>query len=323
MVAVVVPVFNKARFVAETLQSVMGQSYRGIELIVVDDGSTDGSAEVIRGALGEYPFRFLQVTNGGVSRARNLGAAEAPDEAKYLFFLDADDLVDRHMVATLVGHLEGHPEAAACYCRLRYIDAEGEPVLDPPPDDRSARARFGRRTIPDDAVLTPLEAIWSNYWAIPSCCVVRRSAFLATRGWDQTLCPPANRFTAEDKDLTIQLALQGEIHRLPERLVVYRVMPSTHKDAIFDGLKVLNVNWWYAKLPGRTRTSIRRAIRFDLGVKTLGNLDAFQQNVRHRRWEEVPSAAFNVAVAVARWALPAPRLSHWTWVIRRRLWLQA
>jgi glycosyltransferase involved in cell wall biosynthesis len=311
VVAVIVPVFNKARFVAGTLQSVMGQSYGGIKLIVVDDGSTDGSPQVIRETLGEYPYRFVQLKNGGVSRARNRGAAEAPHDAKYLLFLDADDLVDREMVATLVGQLERHPEAAACYCRLRYIDAEGEPPADPPPEFRLARGRFGPRAISEDAIVTPLEAVWSNYCAIPSSCLIRRSAFVATGGWDTALCPPANRFGAEDKDLTIQLTLEGEIHRLPERLVVYRVMPSSRKEAIFEGLKVLNVKWWYAELPGGTRTGIRRAIRFDLEVKALANLGSLRETVRHRRWEEVPGSALNVVLSVARWALPAPRMSRW------------
>ncbi len=223
LVAVVVPLYNKAPFVAATLRALMRQTYQNLEVVVVDDGSTDGSPDIVRQTVGDYPVRFIQVANGGVSRARNIGAASLSDDARYVLFLDADDLLADRAIGALVEHLERHPEAAACYCRLQYVDADGTPLEDPPPDHRWGWARFGRCPIPDECLVTPLEAIWSRFWAVPSSCMVRRSAFAATAGWDRALCPPATVFTAEDKDMTVQLALQGEIHRLPERLVEYRV----------------------------------------------------------------------------------------------------
>ena len=311
-VAVVVPLFNKAPFVADTLRSLMRQTYRQIELIIVDDGSTDGSPDLVRQTLEDFPVRFVQLTNGGVSRARNVGAAEASDEATYILFLDADDLLAEDAVATLVDHLERHPEAAACYCRLRYVNADGVPLVDPPSDHRWAWTRFGRQSIPDDAAVTPLEAIWSKFWAIPSCCLIRRSAFAATMGWDRALCPPATVFTAEDKDMAIQLALQGELHRLPERLVAYRLMPSAHAHALYEGLKALDMKWWSAELGDEAKSRVRRAIRFDRRVAALDAIEAMGTAARHQTAGAVIGSGSRALRACLRLVLTGPLMEHWS-----------
>jgi GT2 family glycosyltransferase len=306
----VVPVFNKAPFVAETLRSLMRQTYPEIELIVVDDGSTDGSPDIVRQTLGDFPVRFVQLTNGGVSRARNVGAAEASIDTRYLFFLDADDVLAEGAIAALVGHLELHPEAAACYCLVRYVDATGKPLADHLHDHRWAWTRFGRRLVPEDSLVTPLEAVWSQFRAIPSCCLVRRSTYAATNGWDSTLCPPVTAGTAEDKDMTIQLALKGELHRLPQRLVDYRVMPSAHQDALTKALKALNVKWWSAELSDEVRARVRRAIRFDYRATALDAMVELRRAARHPHAGDLATASSYLARASLRWALTGPRMKH-------------
>jgi glycosyltransferase involved in cell wall biosynthesis len=311
-VAVVVTVFNKAPFVASTLRSLMAQTHREIELIVVDDGSTDGSFEIVRRTLEGFPARIVGLTNGGVSMARNVGAGEVSEQARYVLFLDADDLLAADAVARLVRHLEQHPEAAACYCRLRYIDADGIPLGEAPSDVRWAWSPLGRRRIPDESWETPLEAIWSRYWAIPSSCLVRRSAFAATHGWDLALCPPASVFGAEDKDMVIQLALQGELHRLPDRLVDYRVMPSARKGALYDGLRALNVKWWSADMSEEVRFRVRRAIQFDFRVAALDAANAFGTMFRHPSPDDALEAGSRWLRASARYALAVPLMNRWS-----------
>jgi glycosyltransferase involved in cell wall biosynthesis len=307
-VAVVVTVFNKAPFVAETLRSVMRQSHQEIELIVIDDGSSDGSPDVVRQTLEDYPARLVTLTNGGVSRARNAGAAEASDEARYLLFLDADDLLAVDSVRAMVDHLEQHREAVACYGRIRYVDVAGDALPDPPDDYRWAWTRFGRRPISDNSLITPLEAVWTNFFAIPSCCLIRRSGFAATTGFDRSLCPPATRFTAEDKDIVIQLALQGEVHRLPQQLVDYRVLPSGHKDALNDGLKALNIKWWSAGLTPDHRARVRRAIRFEYRSAAADALAYFLQATRRHRKDDVITTARYLTQASLRWVLTNSRM---------------
>jgi glycosyltransferase involved in cell wall biosynthesis len=306
----VVTVFNKAPFVADTLRSLMSQTYKDIELVVVDDGSTDGSSDRVRRTLEGFPVRLISLANGGVSRARNIGAWEASDQAKYLLFLDADDLLAADAIASLVTHLERHPEAAACYSRLRHIDKDGKPVFEQS-DIRWAWSPFGRRAVSDDSWVTPLDAIWARYCAIPSCCLMRRSAFAATQGWDSALCPPAAIFTAEDKDMVIQLALQGEIHRVPERLVTYRVMPSTRKDALYTGLKALNVKWWSADLKDEQRARVRRAIRFDFRVAALDAISAFGKHALDLNTNDVFLFGSRMLRASVRFVLAGLLLKHW------------
>lgn len=88
LVSVVLPVFNGARFLGEAIRSVVGQDYRLVELIVVDDGSTDGSAEIVRTVAPESVL--IQQENAGPSAARNSGLAIARGD--YLAFIDADDV---------------------------------------------------------------------------------------------------------------------------------------------------------------------------------------------------------------------------------------
>lgn len=88
LVSVITPVFNCERYLADALESVLGQSYRPIELIVVDDGSTDGSAEVVRRYADRT--RYVYQANSGSGAARNAGVDLA--SGTYLAFIDADDL---------------------------------------------------------------------------------------------------------------------------------------------------------------------------------------------------------------------------------------
>lgn len=88
MVSVVIPLYNKRQSIANTLQSVLSQTYSCFEIVVVDDGSTDDSAEIVRQFRDER-IRLIQKENGGVCSARNLGIRESKGE--FVALLDADD----------------------------------------------------------------------------------------------------------------------------------------------------------------------------------------------------------------------------------------
>jgi glycosyltransferase involved in cell wall biosynthesis len=129
LVTIVLPVYNGAAFVGEAIESVLAQTYEPIELIVVDDGSTDGSADVARRYDG---IRLIQQENRGAGPARNTGIAAATGE--FIGFVDADDLATRTKVEVQVGYLLEHPETDAVLGRQQWIN---------PPEGLARDERFG------------------------------------------------------------------------------------------------------------------------------------------------------------------------------------
>ena len=89
MLSIIIPLYNKQAVIARTIESILSQSYINWELIIVDDGSTDGSDEVVRLYLGDQRIRYILKPNGGVSSARNRGIKEAKGE--WICYIDADD----------------------------------------------------------------------------------------------------------------------------------------------------------------------------------------------------------------------------------------
>ncbi|MBK7724457.1 MAG: glycosyltransferase family 2 protein [Dehalococcoidia bacterium] len=112
LVSVIIPVHNGAHFLPDSLASVFDQEYRPIEVIVADDGSTDGSAEVAESFPG---VRCLRLEKGGVSRARNLAVAASTGE--WLAFLDADDRWFPRKLTEQVALGEARPDAGLVLCR--------------------------------------------------------------------------------------------------------------------------------------------------------------------------------------------------------------
>ncbi len=115
MISVIIPLYNKKKSIAQTLESVLAQTYTDYEIIVVDDGSTDNSLKVVKDYCGKFPisniqFQIISKPNGGVCSARNRGIQEAKGE--YVAFLDADDLWDKEYLAEQVKMIIDFPEAA-------------------------------------------------------------------------------------------------------------------------------------------------------------------------------------------------------------------
>lgn len=123
LVSVTVPFFNCERFLRETIESVLVQTYSNWELLLVDDAATDGSAEIARGYAAQLPgkIRYLEHPghcNHGVTRSRNLGASSSRGE--YLAFLDSDDVWLPHKLEHQVALLDAHPEAGLLFGPSEY-----------------------------------------------------------------------------------------------------------------------------------------------------------------------------------------------------------
>jgi glycosyltransferase involved in cell wall biosynthesis len=124
LVTVVLPVFNGERYLAQAIDSVLGQNHPAIEVVAIDDGSTDGTARILESY--QDRLRFERQPNRGAGAARNRGVELARGEL--LGFLDADDLWVDGRVARQVAVLAGQPE---CDAVLGWVDHFHSPELDP------------------------------------------------------------------------------------------------------------------------------------------------------------------------------------------------
>src|SRR5688500_6448932 len=123
LVSVVVPAFNYGRFIADTLESVRAQSYAAWECVVVDDGSTDDTTDVVaRFVSADARFRYVRQENRGLSGARNTGLRVA--RGRYVQLLDADDLLEPDKLRRQVAFLEAEPDVDLVYGDVWYFDSD-------------------------------------------------------------------------------------------------------------------------------------------------------------------------------------------------------
>jgi glycosyltransferase involved in cell wall biosynthesis len=115
LISCIVPVFNGERYLGETLDSILAQTYRPLEIIVADDGSTDGTAAVV--ATYDDQVRYLWQTNAGPAAARNLGLRAVQGE--FVAFLDADDLWHQEKLARQMARFEAREELDMCFTKAQ------------------------------------------------------------------------------------------------------------------------------------------------------------------------------------------------------------
>ena len=133
LVSILIPCFNAEQYVASAIESALGQDYPDFEVIVVDDGSTDASLEIIRRFGADRRIRFETGPNRGGSAARNRLLAMA--NGKFVQFLDADDLLDPRKIRLCMNAMDDEADAVICGFIERRGDTERAIVPDDPGDD--------------------------------------------------------------------------------------------------------------------------------------------------------------------------------------------
>jgi glycosyltransferase involved in cell wall biosynthesis len=127
LVSIVIPAYNAERFIRRSLDSALGQRYSNVEVLVSDDGSTDGTADIVK-SYHDSRLRYLYHKNGGQGFARNAGIREASGE--FIAFLDADDYYLPAKVEMQVGYLQQHPEYQIAYSNaLHFFSAQPDRFL--------------------------------------------------------------------------------------------------------------------------------------------------------------------------------------------------
>ena len=122
MISVVIPLYNKESQIANTLRSVLRQTYKDFEIVVVDDGSTDHSVDEVK-KVNDSRIRIISQENGGVSEARNRGIHEAKGE--YIAFLDADDEWHQEYLSTQNQLINSYSECSVFATNYQYSDSKG------------------------------------------------------------------------------------------------------------------------------------------------------------------------------------------------------
>lgn len=204
MISIILPAYNAEATIAETVESVLAQNWAAFELIAIDDGSTDGTLDVLR-RFDDPRLRIYAHANRGPSATRNRGISLARGEV--LAWVDADDVWIGDKLEAQMDALRRCPEAAVAYGWVDYHDAAGQFVS---PD---RRATFHGDVYEDILV--------RNFISSGSNTMMRKRAVEAVGGFDESL--PA----CEDWDLHVRLAARYSFVCVPAVVVRYRLSPGS------------------------------------------------------------------------------------------------
>jgi glycosyltransferase involved in cell wall biosynthesis len=210
LVSVVIPAYNYASYLDEAIESVLNQDYPNVELIVLDDGSTDDTREVLE----KYTGRFYWETQENMGQADTLNKGWRMSEGEILGRLSADDILLPNAVSTTVGYLSANPDAILAYCDYELIDEDSSVLR------RVVAPEISYR----DMVVTLLCPPGPGAF-------FRREAYLAAGPWNKEL-----NLTL-DYEYWLRLGLQGRFLKIPETLAGFRVHEESQTFAVASEAK--------------------------------------------------------------------------------------
>jgi glycosyltransferase involved in cell wall biosynthesis len=270
LVSIIVPAYNAEKYFGAAIESAFAQTYPNIEIIVVNDGSTDGTAEV------EERYRnritYIQQENAGVGAARKNGIDHARGE--FITFLDADDLLCENKVERQVQYLMNHPECGVCYSAIYHFkDGDPEHLM-----TLEAWHFSGAEVFPN--------LLWKNF-INPLTVMIRKSVL------DQFGTFDPKRRRAEDWELWLRLSYAGvQFCYIPEWLARYRVtevsLSRGRKNIVPERIAMLKIF-----------TDLRARLPRDQVKKY--NLDRVVMSYRAKLWYAKISMIFGFLDAFRLW----------------------
>lgn len=277
LITVIMPVYNGARFLKKTLDSLLAQTCDDWELIVVDDGSTDATPDLLA-TYTDRRFKKIRKANGGEAQTRNTGLRHATGE--FIAFLDADDLYLPTALADMSAFLSAHPEFDALFSD-GYLCDENEVILSRLTDHRSG--------LYTGNILEPL-VLTADVITVPVCTLTRRAIIQQHKvDFDEQLV------IGPDWDFWIRLARYARFGYLDKPTCMYRVhltnitrtsgAQKRQRDLVYGRLKVLNADWF----PELSLTT-RHKFFYDLLINLLTRQAAQQQEIfNHPNFEGLPA----------------------------------
>ena len=213
LVSVIVPAYNADKFIGETLNSALSQTYSNIEILVVDDGSQDRTSEVVKAFVQkDERVILLQQANAGVAAARNLAIEKSRGE--YIAPLDADDIwYPQKLEKQMQCFLEADESVGLVYAWSASIDEEGKIFW------RSKTVNLDQINYVEGYVFTAL--VYSNFISNASVPLIRRACLERVGGYNCQL-KAQNAQGCEDWDLSLRIAELYQFRVVPEFLIGYR-----------------------------------------------------------------------------------------------------
>jgi glycosyltransferase involved in cell wall biosynthesis len=283
--SIVMPAFDAAETIAAAIRSAQLQTVDSLEIVVVDDGSTDGTAEVVESLSREDPrVRLFRQLRGGPAMARNEALRHVCGEL--VTFLDADDLLLPEYLARMAAALERSPEAGFAFTDAWVLDDATMRV-----HRSSAMSHRKPRELPEDATRLLQLLLRKNFVFVAA--TARRQALEEVGGWREALAP------AEDYDLWLRLLAAGHtaVH-VDGRLAVYRRSSGSHSS---DGHRML-----------RSRAKLYRDVAESWNVDPRSRRIALRRLAQTERWirrfdPERTRPSLRVGVSRIRARLREPR----------------
>jgi glycosyltransferase involved in cell wall biosynthesis len=175
LVSVCVPTFNGDQFIKQTLESILGQTYDHLEVIIQDDGSTDNTMEIVRSFTD--PRLTVRTSPENLGGASNWNAATSSYRGKYLKVVCQDDLLDKDCIEQEVRTLDANPEAAFCWSRRRIINHSGKTIMISIGGRSNGEIQYFH-----DGIRKVVRS-GKNPFGEPCCVMMRSDAFAKTKGF--------------------------------------------------------------------------------------------------------------------------------------------
>lgn len=204
LISVIIPVYNDEKTIRDTIECVLNQTLSDLELIIINDGSTDATLEVIN-SIQDSRIKVSSYLNAGVSEARNRGIFQAVGQ--YISFIDADDLWTKDKLDAQFKALQANPQAAVAYSWTDYIDESGQVLRQ--------NCHF---TFNGDVYA---KLLLSDFIGSGSNPLIRTQALEEVGGFKTSLTH------AEDWDLWLRLAALYEFVAIPYPQILYRISPNS------------------------------------------------------------------------------------------------
>jgi glycosyltransferase involved in cell wall biosynthesis len=219
---IIMPAYNAQKYIGETFESVIAQTAPDWELVVIDDGSTDDTAQVVRAYSAREPrIRLIQQANARTAVARNHGFAAADPKSEYIAYLDSDDLWEKDTLETFTQALERNPKHGAAHGLLRFIDGQSRSLSVPYYKQQLGITRHeikGGRVVPIPRNRpTTFSSLLISSFVTPGQVILRRSIVEKVGKWDPKF------LIVDDYDMWLRIAEHTDFVHIEKEVIAYRI----------------------------------------------------------------------------------------------------